>query len=407
MTKPKLILSSENLKHFSYSPFWGLVYKDALSDDNLYTEIQSFNTRPDLVATLINQQIAIDNSYPFIRFFYYLFNINDYARNAYRLAAFEAVQPSAQANTPLYQSGDEPIAYSARWAINKFLKLFSEYQIEIHPILSASANDSRSSIAHDSNVSSLPKQSSSASMQAILVPPTDTQSSENTKENHSGTSSLSKRSSTVSLQDVQDDSQPPEVPATSQYREASPESVSLTHTPSPSPARINLNIDEDHSRDIFHEEDNDIKITNKEMLEKLKILGITNKEIGDIIQYNAIEKAFRAQALKWHPDKNSSQDSDRMFCQLQEAYEYFAAPSRSVSRSMENPITEITRTAEHDIALCQSQIDSLFQEIPEDKSEDQIREELLSIGFAEEDIQMFLDTHRENRLHQEKGAPRL
>ena len=80
--------SKEELSHYSYHWFWGLRYNKSVRLDNIAEGLCDSN----VLYNCLSQEKRLSQRNVIIRLFYRLFNINNYALNRYRLAAFKAIK---------------------------------------------------------------------------------------------------------------------------------------------------------------------------------------------------------------------------------------------------------------------------------------------------------------------------
>lgn len=86
-----LVFNRNNVKHFTYHWFWGLQCHEAEQRDHL--------TCPEddsVIKAMIEKQVKIDRYALFFKFFYWVFNIDGYASNFYKLAAAAVTQLNEQ-----------------------------------------------------------------------------------------------------------------------------------------------------------------------------------------------------------------------------------------------------------------------------------------------------------------------
>jgi len=79
-------LNATNAKHFSYHRIWGLRYHKTPPSINLSSHFSDWERHPEQFQQILQKQSKIDGYY--FKFFYWLFNIADYASDSHKMTAY-------------------------------------------------------------------------------------------------------------------------------------------------------------------------------------------------------------------------------------------------------------------------------------------------------------------------------
>ena len=112
------------LSHFDYHWFRGLRYNKIVPLENMASHLDEFAAPEEqaYVQGLREEQQRISQHYAVVRFFLWLFNIGDYARNAYQLAAFDLYN---QSQSTCEDNAMDDLTAPYYWAKNSFALLYS------------------------------------------------------------------------------------------------------------------------------------------------------------------------------------------------------------------------------------------------------------------------------------------
>jgi hypothetical protein len=95
-----LKLDATTLKHLNYHWLWGLRSNEIPQPVNLSSSVEALLGNKHLLTDRIRSQQTLNQHHAVFRFFYWLFNVNNYTYHAYLLAACKAHQQYLQALLP-------------------------------------------------------------------------------------------------------------------------------------------------------------------------------------------------------------------------------------------------------------------------------------------------------------------
>lgn len=134
------LLNKATISHYDYHWFWGLRCNSHVPAKNLTIPVEELEQNASLLLSLQTQQTQVMARSVLTRFFFRWFNINNYAHNSYKLAAFDAYKEFKQEyGNAAEEEGLYP-RYGVRmellkdsswdWATQRMIKLlFSAYRI--------------------------------------------------------------------------------------------------------------------------------------------------------------------------------------------------------------------------------------------------------------------------------------
>lgn len=141
MTFKTLLLNNRAIEHFSYHWFFGLRYSERAKSDSRNHLSLNISMAPPQLTKLREQSQSVAKRNSIVRFFMWFFNINNYAKNAYILAAIDA--KAALENSMFKSRNENPnqttylisnaevdgVAPSTTWVERRMLALLKHHRI--------------------------------------------------------------------------------------------------------------------------------------------------------------------------------------------------------------------------------------------------------------------------------------
>lgn len=298
---------------------------------NLWEQIQKI--QPEEVTRIHRAQDKMKQKMWPIRVIYWIFNIESYAEHYYTLNAYNQLTG--------FQRGDHnmPMNKNSSNGLRGWFRANNEFKLKesiVGPIISQTPS-------HDDDVHSISKIEISAQNGV-------SHQLSRSEEHLSGSQSIRAHASEF-------------------IRWLSSKFYANSKTRKTASAQ-QLPLPDEMRQEIYSSIQTDTLLITQSMLSSLELLGINNP-VGTLLHSEELRKAFLAQALKFHPDKNPSQTAKEEFVAIAKAYETLKSKFCDKSSS-EQPLSfnydELWKTCDV-LSRCFREISRDYREISRDYRE--------------------------------------